>query len=178
MIACRLSASIKSSVLPVSGFAGVEGRRVNSMIFLEFVLIYFFLKDYRRIVGASITDLGACLPVWGRHVLSKQKRWSLSKTCAPIGIGFMKLLSSSTFRLGLIVLKCRPSYRMTEMTTTVYVAIYYSVDTREPCHWALWLERSDGQSVILQVEDDKNGRGYYVEDPPKSPCAQRSWPSH
>ena len=35
MIACRLSASIKSSVLPVSGFAGVEGRRVNSMIFFR-----------------------------------------------------------------------------------------------------------------------------------------------
>lgn len=38
-------------------------------------------------------------------------------------------------------------------------------NTRDPCHWALWLERSDGQSVILQVGDDKNGRSYYVEDP-------------
>lgn len=117
MIACRLSASIKSSVLPVSGFAGVEGRRVNSMIFLEFVLIYFFLKDYRRIVGASITDLGACLPVWGRHVLSKQKRWSLSKTCAPIGIGFMKLLSSSTFRLGLTASLLQSSYSSAVLLT-------------------------------------------------------------
>ena len=43
-------------------------------MFLEFALIYFWLKDYRRIVVASITDLGACLPVWGRHVLSKQER--------------------------------------------------------------------------------------------------------
>lgn len=49
--------------------------------------------------------------------------------------------------------------------TTIYVAIYNPTDKRDPCHWALWLKATDGQSVILQVGDEKNGRGYYVEDP-------------
>ncbi|OJJ88091.1 uncharacterized protein ASPGLDRAFT_1027681 [Aspergillus glaucus CBS 516.65] len=49
--------------------------------------------------------------------------------------------------------------------TTVWVAIYNPTDKRDPCHWALWLKTSDDQSVILQVGDEKNGRGYYVEDP-------------
>lgn len=49
--------------------------------------------------------------------------------------------------------------------TSVGVAIYNPSDQRDPCHWALWLKSANGQSVILQVGDDKGGRGYYVEDP-------------
>ncbi|KAJ5092148.1 hypothetical protein NUU61_007018 [Penicillium alfredii] len=49
--------------------------------------------------------------------------------------------------------------------TSVGVAIYHPGDERDPCHWALWLQSVDRHSVILQVGDDKGGRGYYVEEP-------------
>jgi hypothetical protein len=49
--------------------------------------------------------------------------------------------------------------------TSVGVAIYNPADERDPCHWALWLQSADRQSVLLQVGDDKGGRGYYLEEP-------------
>ncbi|KAJ0418479.1 hypothetical protein BJY00DRAFT_287541 [Aspergillus carlsbadensis] len=49
--------------------------------------------------------------------------------------------------------------------TTVSVAIYNPTDSRDPSHWALWLRSADNKSVILQVGDDKGGRGYYVDKP-------------
>ena len=49
--------------------------------------------------------------------------------------------------------------------TTVRVAIYNASDKRDPLHWALWLSSATKGDVILQVEDDKGGRGYYVADP-------------
>ncbi|EGC48694.1 predicted protein [Histoplasma capsulatum var. duboisii H88] len=39
------------------------------------------------------------------------------------------------------------------------------LDTRDPCHWAFWLEAANGLSTILQVGDDKGGEGYFVEQP-------------
>ncbi|EGX92787.1 hypothetical protein CCM_04160 [Cordyceps militaris CM01] len=48
---------------------------------------------------------------------------------------------------------------------TVYIAIYEVYDERDPNHWALYILNSNGQRVILQVNDDKTGVGYYVEQP-------------
>lgn len=48
---------------------------------------------------------------------------------------------------------------------TVYVAIYEVYDERDPNHWAIYILNNDGQRVILQVNDDKTGIGYYVEEP-------------
>ncbi|KAL2833620.1 hypothetical protein BJY01DRAFT_253377 [Aspergillus pseudoustus] len=49
--------------------------------------------------------------------------------------------------------------------TSIGVAIYNPTDDRDPSHWALWLRSADGKSVILQVADDKGGKGYYVAKP-------------
>lgn len=47
--------------------------------------------------------------------------------------------------------------------TTVHVAIYEITDERDPYHWALWLDSPNG-NVILQIQDDKGGVGYYVAE--------------
>lgn len=48
--------------------------------------------------------------------------------------------------------------------TYAFVALYKVYDERDPNHWALWLSGAAGD-VILQVEDDKHGVGYYVAKP-------------
>ena len=50
------------------------------------------------------------------------------------------------------------------MPTIVYIAIYDVYDERDPNHWAIFLENSRKGNAILQVGDDKNGVGYYVEE--------------
>uniref|UniRef100_A0A1Y1LST1 Uncharacterized protein n=1 Tax=Photinus pyralis TaxID=7054 RepID=A0A1Y1LST1_PHOPY len=51
------------------------------------------------------------------------------------------------------------------MPTIVYVAIYDVYDDRDPNHWAMYLKNSKKGHVILQVNDDKGGVGYYVATP-------------
>ncbi|QPH05549.1 hypothetical protein C2857_003410 [Epichloe festucae Fl1] len=51
------------------------------------------------------------------------------------------------------------------MPTIVYVAIYRVYDDRDPNHWAIYLSNSKKGDVILQVNDDKGGVGYYVDTP-------------
>ncbi|ROV98031.1 hypothetical protein VMCG_06989 [Cytospora schulzeri] len=46
----------------------------------------------------------------------------------------------------------------------VFISIYNVYDARDPCHWALFLAGGGTNDVILQVGDDKNGKGYYVEN--------------
>ncbi|OBR02087.1 hypothetical protein CH63R_14388 [Colletotrichum higginsianum IMI 349063] len=55
---------------------------------------------------------------------------------------------------------------------TVYIAIYDVLDSRDPNHWAIYL---DGErDVILQVGDDIGGVGYFVEQPIYNKKPQRS----
>lgn len=44
------------------------------------------------------------------------------------------------------------------------MALYKVYDERDPNHWAIWLSGASGD-VLLQVEDDKHGVGYYVAKP-------------
>ncbi|KAK3311245.1 uncharacterized protein B0T15DRAFT_489865 [Chaetomium strumarium] len=60
------------------------------------------------------------------------------------------------------------------MPTTVYIAIYDVYDERDPIHWAIFLENPSEGNVILQVSDEKGGRGYYVEEPIPDKEPQRS----
>ena len=60
------------------------------------------------------------------------------------------------------------------MPTTVYMAIYNPLDVRDPKHWALYLKNSQKISIILQVSDDKDGVGYYVEKPVYDKKPERS----
>lgn len=59
-------------------------------------------------------------------------------------------------------------------TITVYVSIYNPTDNRDPCHWAIFLNGGGNNDVILQVSDDKQGVGYYVEKPMLGKYPQRS----
>ena len=48
------------------------------------------------------------------------------------------------------------------MATSVSVAIYDVFDVRDPNHWAIHLDSPKKGHVILQVQDEKKGVGYYV----------------
>ncbi|KAJ4293709.1 hypothetical protein N0V88_005217 [Collariella sp. IMI 366227] len=61
-----------------------------------------------------------------------------------------------------------------EMATTAYIAIYRVLDNRDPNHWAIFLNSPTHGDVILQVEDDKHGIGYYVAKPIYGKQPQRS----
>jgi hypothetical protein len=58
-------------------------------------------------------------------------------------------------------------------SVTIYISIYSPTDERDPNHWAIFL-RGNGNSVILQVGDDKHGVGYYVEEPMHNKQPQKS----
>ncbi len=60
------------------------------------------------------------------------------------------------------------------MPTAVYIAIYRPLDPRDPSHWAIYLDNDRKASVIVQVADDKNGIGYYVEPPIYGKYPERS----
>ncbi|KAI2626386.1 hypothetical protein GGS21DRAFT_530169 [Xylaria nigripes] len=55
----------------------------------------------------------------------------------------------------------------------VTMAIYKVLDERDPNHWAIYFSNG-AESVILQIGDDKNGVGYYVEDPIRNKEPARS----
>lgn len=59
-------------------------------------------------------------------------------------------------------------------TVTVFVSIYKPTDSRDPCHWAIFLNGKGASDVILQVSDDKHGVGYYVEKPMWGKFPQKS----
>ena len=68
------------------------------------------------------------------------------------------------------------------MSSKVYVAIYGIIalpadqqhQLPDPHHWALWVSSPNGEDIILQIEDDKGGRGYFVAPPLRGKQPQQS----
>jgi len=44
------------------------------------------------------------------------------------------------------------------------VALYRPIDSREPHHWAVYMQSQRLQGSIQEVYDDVGGRGYYVAE--------------
>lgn len=166
--------------------AGVEDRGINSMMLLELALIYFWLLS-----SAPVLQIYVHAFLFGSDMSSQSRSagaYPKPVIWALIGIGFMKLLSFSNFRPDLTAFLLQGSYSsvvwrsvfLTEWPKWIRTRLCRNLQSswhRDPCHWALRLERFDGQSVILQVGDDKDGRVTTSRTPyTRSPCAQRSWP--
>lgn len=56
----------------------------------------------------------------------------------------------------------------------VTVALYDPIDERDPNHWAIYITSPSKGDAILQIEDDKGGKGYYVAEPKRDKQPQRS----
>lgn len=84
------------------------------------------------------------------HESQKRSRVELLDSLVPRDVSFPLVYDHKTVR---------------HSEATVSVAIYKVFDERDPNHWPIYVQgATDESSVVLQVEGENGGRGYYVAD--------------